>query len=113
MALINCPECGKEISDKAPVCIHCGYPLHQEGAAGWDPARADASGAPAPADPQGTSPLTKGTPVKTEAELRAEAEAAGVSLEGACPICGTDRWAFSRNVIECPVCGYRPLEAEE
>lgn len=27
MALINCPECGKEISDKSEVCIHCGYPL--------------------------------------------------------------------------------------
>lgn len=27
MALINCPECGKQISDKAKNCIHCGYPL--------------------------------------------------------------------------------------
>ena len=27
MALIKCPECGKEISDKAEYCIHCGYPL--------------------------------------------------------------------------------------
>lgn len=27
MALIKCPECEKEISDKAPACIHCGYPL--------------------------------------------------------------------------------------
>lgn len=27
MALINCPECNKEISDKAKVCIHCGYPI--------------------------------------------------------------------------------------
>jgi rRNA maturation protein Nop10 len=27
MALINCPECNKEISDKAVACIHCGYPL--------------------------------------------------------------------------------------
>ena len=27
MALINCPECGKQISDKAAACIHCGYPL--------------------------------------------------------------------------------------
>lgn len=27
MALINCPECGKEVSDKAQSCIHCGYPL--------------------------------------------------------------------------------------
>lgn len=24
MALINCPECGQEISDKAQKCIHCG-----------------------------------------------------------------------------------------
>lgn len=27
MALIKCPECGKEISDKSKQCIHCGYPL--------------------------------------------------------------------------------------
>lgn len=27
MALINCPECGKEISDKAYWCVHCGYPM--------------------------------------------------------------------------------------
>lgn len=25
--LITCPECGKEISDKAEVCPSCGYPL--------------------------------------------------------------------------------------
>ena len=27
--LIKCPECGKEISDKAKQCIHCGYPLEE------------------------------------------------------------------------------------
>lgn len=27
MPLIKCPECGKEVSDKAPQCIHCGYPM--------------------------------------------------------------------------------------
>ena len=27
MALISCPERGKEISDRVPACIHCGYPL--------------------------------------------------------------------------------------
>ena len=27
MALINCPECGKEISDQSGKCIHCGYKL--------------------------------------------------------------------------------------
>lgn len=29
MALINCPECGKEVSDKAKVCINCGYPIYE------------------------------------------------------------------------------------
>ena len=29
MALIKCPECGKEISDKAKACIHCGFPINQ------------------------------------------------------------------------------------
>lgn len=24
---MNCPECGKEISDKSKQCIHCGFPL--------------------------------------------------------------------------------------
>lgn len=28
MALINCPECGKEVSDKSKQCIHCGYPIN-------------------------------------------------------------------------------------
>ena len=27
MALIKCPECGTEISDKAPACIKCGAPI--------------------------------------------------------------------------------------
>ena len=30
MALINCPECGKEISDKAISCPNCGVPLSKE-----------------------------------------------------------------------------------
>ena len=27
MALIKCPECNKEISDKAPACPNCGTPI--------------------------------------------------------------------------------------
>ena len=27
MALIKCPECGKEISDKAKACPNCGVPV--------------------------------------------------------------------------------------
>lgn len=27
MALINCPQCGKQVSDKAPKCPHCGLDM--------------------------------------------------------------------------------------
>ena len=27
MALILCPECNREISDRAPNCPHCGCPI--------------------------------------------------------------------------------------
>ena len=27
MALIKCPECGAEVSDKAEACPKCGYPI--------------------------------------------------------------------------------------
>lgn len=30
MALIKCPECGNQVSDKATACIHCGAPLAKE-----------------------------------------------------------------------------------
>jgi large conductance mechanosensitive channel len=30
MALIVCPDCGKEVSDMAPACPNCGYPVADE-----------------------------------------------------------------------------------
>ena len=30
MAMIKCPECGKEISDKAEKCMNCGVELTDE-----------------------------------------------------------------------------------
>ena len=32
MALIDCPECGKEISDKAPSCPNCGVVFAKDNA---------------------------------------------------------------------------------
>ena len=29
MAIIKCPECGKEVSDRAAACPGCGYPINQ------------------------------------------------------------------------------------
>ncbi len=31
MSLINCVECGKEVSDKAASCPNCGFPMAQNG----------------------------------------------------------------------------------
>lgn len=29
MAMIKCPECGRDISDKADVCVGCGFPIRK------------------------------------------------------------------------------------
>ena len=29
MALINCPECNKKVSERAVLCVHCGFPLSE------------------------------------------------------------------------------------
>eukprot|EP01037_Dinobryon_pediforme_P018448 gene18448-18724_t len=31
MALIRCPECGREVSSQAPACPACGYPIQAQG----------------------------------------------------------------------------------
>ena len=31
MSLINCPECGKEISSYAKECLNCGFPINSDG----------------------------------------------------------------------------------
>ena len=44
MALINCPECGKQVSTEAQACPACGYPVAEkaaEAASGLDAAAAD------------------------------------------------------------------------
>ena len=35
MALINCPECNREISDKSECCINCGYKLQKQETKFW------------------------------------------------------------------------------
>lgn len=30
MALVECPECGKEVSTLATACPHCGFPMSAE-----------------------------------------------------------------------------------
>ena len=35
MALIKCPECGKDISDTSEKCIHCGFPIEKPKKKNW------------------------------------------------------------------------------
>lgn len=41
MALISCPECGKQVSDAAAACPNCAYPLSRAptSAPGYEPRR--------------------------------------------------------------------------
>ena len=61
MALIKCPECGKEISDKAPSCPGCGCPVS---AAASTAAPAPAASAPAPAQAAIQAPPQNGVIIK-------------------------------------------------
>ena len=47
MALINCPDCGKQVSSEAPACPSCGRPMAQ-GARPAGAASATASAGPGP-----------------------------------------------------------------
>jgi hypothetical protein len=49
MALIQCPDCGKEISDTAPTCINCGRVMRSPPAVQTAPAPPVVVNAPAPA----------------------------------------------------------------
>ncbi len=35
MALIKCPECGKDISNTSEKCIHCGFPIEKPKKKNW------------------------------------------------------------------------------
>ena len=37
MALINCPECENEVSDKAEKCPECAYPIKDNSLFKWHP----------------------------------------------------------------------------
>lgn len=48
MALIDCPECGGQVSDRAPTCPHCGVPIAD--------ARTRSEPQDARSEPQGAAP---------------------------------------------------------
>jgi uncharacterized membrane protein YvbJ len=34
MAMISCDECGEQVSERAPACVHCGNPITASGGTG-------------------------------------------------------------------------------
>ncbi|MGN0059402.1 MAG: zinc-ribbon domain-containing protein [Coriobacteriales bacterium] len=77
MALVNCPKCGGEISDKAKTCVHCGAEV---GGPTPQPPQ-DAAEEPAEASPKEPEPK------KTCAECGAELESdASVCMNCGCPV---------------------------
>jgi len=47
MALIKCPDCKNQVSDKAAMCIHCGCPMTTEKVATEKPPRGSIGKCPA------------------------------------------------------------------
>lgn len=104
--LIKCPECGKEVSDKATNCIHCGYPLPPVEA----PRKISIAPSPTP---------TKRAPVKRCRKCGAMYPAED---EG-CPSCGKSGGRIMKEhhsimptdekpkpIIRCPTCGSTDVE---
>lgn len=55
MALINCEDCGQQVSTMATSCPHCGYPLQEQGIPAATPPPV---APPPPPTRRGTSPWT-------------------------------------------------------
>lgn len=88
MALIDCPDCAKRISDSAAACPQCGYPVQK---------RARDNHADSARDPR--PPL----PQPPDASVPARAShAGGVIVAFKCPMCGGAAQPRSRS---CSYCG--------
>ncbi len=61
MAIIHCPECNREVSDRAASCPHCGYPISEVGKQTAQPAAqqlSQANSTPAPQPKKGQAGAT-------------------------------------------------------
>lgn len=89
--LIKCPECKKEISDKAKICIHCGYPIEDY--------KED--------QVRDTHDVAKFTKIKSY-----EQQAADFDYSSLCPVCKGVNWY--NNLLEerilCQICGYVAID---
>lgn len=74
MALINCPECSRQISDQAEACPHCGLPLRKA----IDPPKL----ATPPIPPAWTTPAAASTPPPISSPSQQKKHGAGILILG-------------------------------
>ncbi|SEQ11412.1 zinc-ribbon domain-containing protein [Ectothiorhodospira magna] len=76
MALIDCPECGRQVSDKAPTCPGCGAPiaLESSGSQAWQADAPEPSRIQQPTSAPASAPEPDPEPEVDEEWLRGEQE---------------------------------------
>lgn len=84
--LIRCPECEKEVSDKAKICFHCGYSFKKY----------------------------KVYKEKRIQENYEEDQKTNFDFNSECPVCSKKQWGYndSRSYIVCQICGYAVSECK-
>lgn len=82
MALINCPECGKEVSENAATCPNCGNPIAQKGQR-----------------PQQPRPLPPPTPQQAPQKMCKHCKAEIPKVAKTCPNCNKKQGGVIKWVI--------------
>lgn len=103
MSLINCPECGKEFSDKAFACPNCGCPSTELNNYTY------VKEMPESERPKLSSCLKCGTPIPVDIE---ECPFCGQQYRTnkavkKCPLCGSNNISQKKNSNSCIECGYK------
>lgn len=84
MSLMKCPECGREISDKADKCPHCGAPNPNY-------------------DPDTPKPAELYTPCSKHPDKKSVLRCSACGKE-MCSACGTNSKTFEGGEVLCPEC---------
>ena len=92
MALIKCPDCGKEITDKATNCVHCGCPINIPQSSYDDENVNTQSSEEIKSDESNESQALSALKALVTGSLRK------------CPSCGQ---SIAQNAKRCPYCGRR------
>lgn len=98
MSLITCPECGRQISDKAAMCIGCGIPMEE--------IRIMLSSQEVHSVPDHSDEEMIQEPIITHSQISAETTAISSSKRIKCLNCSSE---YSIGEYKCPNCGQTML----